>query len=299
MTQHKTINADEETDDCTDDETDEDGDYVEDAESEDEDKDDDNDGDDNDEDTDDSDNEGDEDANGSKDGDRDEGEDGLKRGDDDDTEDGVGGKGDDDVNAGKDRDRDGDEKFAESEKNKDRGEDVAFGSQPEEENRGDNANKEEGHLKGSKEQQESQPPAPAQSTPTQEDKAVRDYPFLARHATPSIPEDVPTFNLGFDSTQETVEEREADEATAKKALEDTTPVPHEYNKREWIEVIHNKKEVYLLNNQLDKNDIKSIFSKSDDRLDHKELEGIQFFHVEVPRAVGWQENATVRSKGHF
>ncbi|KAF0924568.1 hypothetical protein E2562_010207, partial [Oryza meyeriana var. granulata] len=115
----------------------------------------------------------------------------------------------------------------------------------------------------SKEQQESQPPAPAQSTPTQEDKAVRDYPFLARHATPSIPEDVPTFNLGFDSTQETVEE------------------------------------VYLLNNQLDKNDIKSLFSKSDDRLDHKELEGIQFFHVEVPRAVGWQENATVRSKGHF
>ncbi|KAF0933156.1 hypothetical protein E2562_014145 [Oryza meyeriana var. granulata] len=29
--------------------------------------------------------------------------------------------------------------------------------------------------------------------------------------------------------------------------------------------------VYLLNNQLDRNDIKSLFSKSDDRLDHKEL----------------------------
>ncbi|KAF0903645.1 hypothetical protein E2562_028348 [Oryza meyeriana var. granulata] len=31
--------------------------------------------------------------------------------------------------------------------------------------------------------------------------------------------------------------------------------------------------VYLLNNQLDKNDIKSLFRKSDDRLDHKELMG--------------------------
>ncbi|KAF0924798.1 hypothetical protein E2562_014904, partial [Oryza meyeriana var. granulata] len=29
--------------------------------------------------------------------------------------------------------------------------------------------------------------------------------------------------------------------------------------------------VYLLNNQLDRNDIKSLFRKSDDRLDHKEL----------------------------
>ncbi|KAF0908712.1 hypothetical protein E2562_028149 [Oryza meyeriana var. granulata] len=59
---------------------------------------------------------------------------------------------------------------------------------------------------GSKEQQEGQPPAPAQSTLTQEEEAVRDYPFLARQATPSITKDVSTFNLGFDSIQETVEE---------------------------------------------------------------------------------------------
>ncbi|KAF0905456.1 hypothetical protein E2562_004425 [Oryza meyeriana var. granulata] len=437
--QRKTIDADEEIDDYADEESDEDEDYVEDAESEDEDKNDDND-DDEVEDTDDGDNEGNEDANGSKVGDEDEGEDGLKREDDDDTEDGVGGKGDD-GNAGKDRDGDSDEKLAESEKNKDGGKNVIPGSQLEEENRGDNgddtnkgevpdakiaedhvqANKEEGHLEGetkegSKEQQEGQPLAPAQSTPNQEEEAVGDYLFLARQATPSIHEDVPTFNLGFDSTQETLEEvtitsedygsftiedyewvgreadeaialkalkdfervqREADEAIAKKVSEDTVPIPHEYNKRvvkpgkfqrspfidyenkkqftvsRHINEIYNevcrnrlrssstKKSVkimeygsfyvelkdltdsitplgllsnnvaemaiqvisadnkdklkiivsarvgvYLSNNQLNRNDIKSLFSKSDDCLDHKELEGLRFFHVEVPRAMG-------------
>ncbi|KAF0921988.1 hypothetical protein E2562_020671 [Oryza meyeriana var. granulata] len=183
--------------------------------------------------------------------------------------------------------------------------------------------------KGSKEQQESQLPTPAQSTPTQEEESVEDYPFLARQSTPSILEDVPTFNLRFDSTQETVEEvtitnedygsfttedyewvgreadeaialkaledferlrrdadeasafkasedferlrREADEASAKKDLEDTTPLPHEYNKRivkpekfqrsRFIDYANKKQfivshHVYLLNDQLDMNDIK-------------------------------------------
>ncbi|KAF0929595.1 hypothetical protein E2562_022793 [Oryza meyeriana var. granulata] len=286
MAQCRAIDADEETDDCADEGTDEDEDYVKDAEIEDKNKDDDND-DDEVEDTDDGDNEGDEDADGSKDGDGDEGEDGLKRGDDDDdSEDGVRGKGDDDGNAGKDKDRDGYEKLAASKKNKDGAEDVAPGTNKEEGHiegetkAGDADDRKKGQLpdtektedcpEGSKEQQEGQPPALAQSTPNQEEEAVGDYQFLARQATPRINEDVPTFNLGFDSTQETLEEvtitsknygsfttqdyewvgreadeaialkaledfervqREADETTAKKASEDTTPVPHEYNKR--------------------------------------------------------------------
>ncbi|KAF0892950.1 hypothetical protein E2562_020063 [Oryza meyeriana var. granulata] len=173
------------------------------------------------------------------------------------------------------------------------------------------AEKAEDCPEDSKEQQEGQTLALAQSTPNQEEEAVGDYAFLVRQATPSKPKDVPTFNLGFDSTQETLEEvtitskdygsfttedyewvgreadeaialqpledfekvrREADEASAKKASKDTTPVLYEYNKREQIEVVLNKKEVYLLNNQLDRNNIKSLFSKSDDRLSHKELD---------------------------
>ncbi|KAF0889329.1 hypothetical protein E2562_022877 [Oryza meyeriana var. granulata] len=68
------------------------------------------------------------------------------------------------------------------------------------------AEKAEDCPEGSKEQQESQLLAPAQSTPSKEEESVGDYPFLARQSTPSIPEDMPTFNLGFDRTQETVEE---------------------------------------------------------------------------------------------
>ncbi|KAF0900895.1 hypothetical protein E2562_036714 [Oryza meyeriana var. granulata] len=119
------------------------------------------------------------------------------------------------------------------------------------------AEKAEDCLEVSKKQQEGQLPAAAQSTPNYEEEEVGDYPFLARQSTPSIMEDVPTFNLGFDNTQETAEEvtitsehygsfttenyewvgREADETIAKKALKDY--------ERERIEIILNKKEIFF------------------------------------------------------
>ncbi|KAF0932332.1 hypothetical protein E2562_009591, partial [Oryza meyeriana var. granulata] len=43
------------------------------------------------------------------------------------------------------------------------------------------------------------------------------------------------------------------------------------NKNKLKKIAPARVDVYLLNKQLDKNDIKSLFSKSDNRLDHKEL----------------------------
>ncbi|KAF0889864.1 hypothetical protein E2562_033840 [Oryza meyeriana var. granulata] len=175
---------------------------------------------------------------------------------------------------------------------------------------------------GSKEQQEDQPPATAQSTPNQEEEAVGDFPFLARQATLSIPEDVPTFNLGFDSTQKTLEEVIITSLLSSNIAEMAIDIISADNKDKFKKIDSARVGVYLLNNQLDKNDIKSLFNKCDDHLHHKEFmtelvdnvghwftvclnlkverfeEGLQFFHVEVPRAVGWQANAIVRSKGH-